>query len=204
MALEGGGLMIVFTITMFFVCCAVVVWLLLKESPPDPASRSSSIGTKDTSLGGSNDSSWQQPDPNWLRPADPPARSALQFKIATGVMGKPGWLAKLFAAAIGTINIPTKIVFNGQEFNSPDEMPEAVRGAYEQAMSGVLTDANRNGIPDLFEGGAGQGVFQVEAAKNFALEDPAEKLRKLKELKDAGLIDDAEYETKKTEILARL
>ena len=40
--------------------------------------------------------------------------------------------------------------------------------------------------------------------KNLTTEDPAEKLKKLKEMKDSGLINDAEYEAKKAEILSRM
>jgi hypothetical protein len=43
-----------------------------------------------------------------------------------------------------------KIVVNGREFSSPDQMPPDVRAAYEQAMS-ALADKNGNGIPDILE-----------------------------------------------------
>lgn len=198
--------MIVFTITMFFVFCAIVLWILLKEKP-DPSGRVNLSNPKDSPLGNLNDSSWQQPDPSWLRPADSPDETPLQFNISAGgpnLTGKSGWLPKVLSAALGKMNVPTKIVFNGQEFSSPDEMPAEVRRVYDQTMSGVLADANENGIPDLFEGGGGKGVFHVEMLKNLATDDPAEKLRKLKEMKDSGLINDAEYEAKKAEILSRM
>ena len=44
----------------------------------------------------------------------------------------------------------TKIIANGNEYNSLDELPPDVRAKYEQAM-GTL-DTNRNGVPDFFEG----------------------------------------------------
>jgi hypothetical protein len=43
-----------------------------------------------------------------------------------------------------------KIVVNGREYSSPDQMPPDVRAGYEQAMS-VLADKNGNGIPDILE-----------------------------------------------------
>lgn len=46
-----------------------------------------------------------------------------------------------------------RIVFNGQEYASTEAMPAGVRQAYEQAIS-LLKDADRNGIPDILEGGA--------------------------------------------------
>jgi hypothetical protein len=46
----------------------------------------------------------------------------------------------------------SKIIFNGKEYNNVDEMPADARQAYQQAM-GVFGDANKNGIPDILEGG---------------------------------------------------
>ena len=48
------------------------------------------------------------------------------------------------------ITSSTKIIANGTEYNSLDELPPDIRAKYEQAM-GTL-DANRNGVPDFFEG----------------------------------------------------
>jgi hypothetical protein len=44
----------------------------------------------------------------------------------------------------------TKIIADGTEYNSLDELPPEVRAKYEQAM-GTL-DANQNGMPDFLEG----------------------------------------------------
>jgi hypothetical protein len=43
-----------------------------------------------------------------------------------------------------------KVLVDGQEFNSIDELPPEARAKYEQAMGAL--DANRNGIPDFVEG----------------------------------------------------
>jgi len=48
------------------------------------------------------------------------------------------------------ITSSTKIIANGTEYNSLDELPPDIRAKYEQAM-GTL-DTNRNGVPDFFEG----------------------------------------------------
>jgi hypothetical protein len=45
----------------------------------------------------------------------------------------------------------TKIVFNGTEYSSVEEMPPDVRQAYEQMM-GIFLDKNQNGLPDAWEG----------------------------------------------------
>lgn len=42
-----------------------------------------------------------------------------------------------------------KILMNGKEFHSLDELPPEARAKYEQAMSRL--DANHNGVPDLLE-----------------------------------------------------
>ncbi len=199
--------MIIFSITMFVVCCAIVLWILLKKPSDDPSGPSNWSNPKDPSLGKLNDSSWlKPPDLSWSRPADPPDQSPSQLNSSSGWLnstGKSAWLPKVLSAVLGNTSVSTKIVFNGQEFSSPDQMPADVRRVYDQTMRGVLADANENGIPDVFESGGGKSVFHVEM-KNLTTEDPAEKLKKLKEMKDSGLINDAEYEAKKAEILSRM
>lgn len=43
----------------------------------------------------------------------------------------------------------TRIIFNGQEYASPDDMPEDVRKAY-QAVLDSLADQDGDGLPDAF------------------------------------------------------
>jgi hypothetical protein len=43
-----------------------------------------------------------------------------------------------------------KIVVNGQEYSSPDQLPPEAREAYDRAM-GALADRDSNGIPDVLE-----------------------------------------------------
>lgn len=57
--------------------------------------------------------------------------------------------------------MPT-IVFNGKSYNSPDEMPDNERKAYEQMM-GMFMDKNGNGIPDLLEGDLVKNVLTAHA-----------------------------------------
>jgi hypothetical protein len=47
-----------------------------------------------------------------------------------------------------------KILVDGREFNSLDDLPPDARTNYEKAMRAL--DANRNGIPDVLEGTAGR------------------------------------------------
>ena len=199
--------MILFSITMFVVCCAIVLWILLKKPSEDPSGPSNWSNPKAPSLGKLNDSSWLKPSNSaWSTPGDPLDQSPSQLNRSSGWLnstGKSAWLPKVLSAVLRNTSVSTKIVFNGQEFSSPDQMPAEVRRVYDQTMSGVLADANENGIPDVFEGGGGKSVFHVEM-KNLTTEDPAEKLKKLKEMKDSGLINDAEYEAKKAEILSRM
>ncbi|HET9905340.1 MAG TPA: hypothetical protein VFQ23_01830, partial [Anaerolineales bacterium] len=44
----------------------------------------------------------------------------------------------------------TRVVVNGAEYNSLDDLPPEVRAQYEQAMGSF--DANKNGVPDFLEG----------------------------------------------------
>lgn len=46
----------------------------------------------------------------------------------------------------------SRIIFNGGEYASPDDMPADVRRAYAAALA-ALPDQDRNGIPDVLERG---------------------------------------------------
>lgn len=48
----------------------------------------------------------------------------------------------------------TKIVFNGREYSSIEDMPRADREIYEKAMA-AMPDVDRNGIPDIADGALG-------------------------------------------------
>jgi Short C-terminal domain len=132
----------------------------------------------------------------WIRKVDDGSTSRLNPSLFKGSF--PTALLN----ALGAAEVRTGIIFNGKEYPSVEEMPEEVRRTYEQAISGVLADSDRNGIPDLFERG-GASVFQTEVMTR-KLEDPAEKLKQLKDMRDSSLITEQEYETKKAEILARM
>ena len=47
----------------------------------------------------------------------------------------------------------TRIIFNGQEYQSLDAMPPEVRQAYDQLIK-QLADADHDGIPDILQHGA--------------------------------------------------
>ena len=98
--------------------------------------------------------------------------------------------------APGTL-VRTRIVFNGQQYSSVDEMPAGVRQAYEQAM-GVLADSNRDGIPDLFETNGGATVLQTDLHVD-TLGDAVERSRKLREMGDSGLITKYEMNQPETQ-----
>ncbi|MFN2530103.1 MAG: SHOCT domain-containing protein [Pyrinomonadaceae bacterium] len=102
---------------------------------------------------------------------------------------------------ISSAVVKTRIIFNGQEYSSIDQMPEQIRRAYEVAIGAAFTDANKNGIPDFLESGA--NTISVQKPVN-TFEDPNVSLTKLKELKDSGLITEQEFEDKKKEILNRM
>jgi hypothetical protein len=88
-----------------------------------------------------------------------------------------------------------RIIFNGREYASPEEMPREAREAYEAAL-GVFADNDGDGVPDMFEG--------LTRQQSQTQGDAARRLAELKGLFDAGLINAAEYEAKKAEILRSL
>jgi hypothetical protein len=53
-----------------------------------------------------------------------------------------------------------RIVFNGIEYGSPEEMPAEIRVEYDQVMR-LLADRNGNGTPDVVEN-AGQNGTHVD------------------------------------------
>ena len=58
-----------------------------------------------------------------------------------------------------------KILVDGREFNSLDDLPPEARAKYEKAMGAL--DANRNGIPDLIEGMMGTQQSADPLATSF-------------------------------------
>ena len=53
-----------------------------------------------------------------------------------------------------------RIVFNGIEYGTPEEMPAETRAEYDRVMR-MLEDKNGNGTPDIFEG-ASQSTTHVD------------------------------------------
>jgi hypothetical protein len=62
-----------------------------------------------------------------------------------------------------------KIIFNGQEYDSPEAMPAEVRQLYEMA-AGMLADRNQNGMPDIFEGVAEPAPNTVVQTTQFIVD----------------------------------
>ena len=54
----------------------------------------------------------------------------------------------------------TRIIFNGREYDSPEAMPEDVRSAF-QAMLDQLDDKDKDGIPDVLQGGSAGNVLGI-------------------------------------------
>jgi hypothetical protein len=55
----------------------------------------------------------------------------------------------------------TRIIFNGQEYASPEAMPEDIRKAFQETLA-KLEDANRNGVPDVLERGDTGNVIVIQ------------------------------------------
>ncbi len=86
--------------------------------------------------------------------------------------GIPDILENMTGAPI--VGSTVKVVVNGKEVNSLEDLPPDVRAKYEKAMGAL--DANQNGIPDFVEGMMGtvrpQTATPVSAATNFGIESP--------------------------------
>jgi hypothetical protein len=72
------------------------------------------------------------------------------------------------------INPQFQLMFRGQEYSSPDEMPGAAQAPYEQAMK-VFVVTDPDAMPDLVE--------DTERGAQTP-NDPVERLKKLKGLND--------------------
>ena len=60
-----------------------------------------------------------------------------------------------------------KFVVNGKEYDRIEDMPAEVRSKY-QALSGLLADADHNGIPDIMDGkGIGANISALNMAVNI-------------------------------------
>jgi hypothetical protein len=107
-----------------------------------------------------------------------------------------------FASGGGTPAAAQTHVVNGQTYTSLDQLPPEARQALG-AVSGLLGDANQNGIPDLMESAMSHAQV-VNLSAPGQTEDRVQKLTELKTMLDKGLITALEYETKKNEILSRM
>lgn len=54
--------------------------------------------------------------------------------------------------------MPTRLIFNGREYTSPEAMPADVRKAYEELLD-QLQDKDKDGIPDVLQGGGAGNVL---------------------------------------------
>ena len=64
----------------------------------------------------------------------------------------------------------TKVIVNGKEYNSLDDLPPEIRAKFEQAM-GTL-DSNRNGMPDFLEGMINAPKQTINVSTNFGTDTP--------------------------------
>jgi putative oligomerization/nucleic acid binding protein/uncharacterized protein DUF3592 len=96
-------------------------------------------------------------------------------------------------------------VVNGQTYSSLDQLPPEARKALG-SISGLLGDANQNGIPDIMEQGLSNlsGAQVINTNASNITEDRVKKLSELKTMLDQGLITEDEYDAKKKSILDRM
>ena len=70
-----------------------------------------------------------------------------------------------FQTATANVINSSKIIVNGQVFDSLDQLPPEIRAKYEQALGAM--DANKNGIPDFVEGMLGTSNQTNPVATSF-------------------------------------
>ena len=90
-------------------------------------------------------------------------------------------------------------VIDGRRYNSAAEMPADVRRQFDQAMA-ALPDKDGDGIPDILQGNLGGFGFEMMEASQTA----EQRLQALQQLYEKKLITEAEYQTKRNEILRQL
>ena len=105
------------------------------------------------------------------------------------------------------MEVPVKVM--DDDPNAVAVQWDALKGSI--AASGGDMAVAMQGIQNTYSGtadAAGRQYLAEQAAKESeakaAADDPAERLKKLSQLKEAGLVSDEEFETKKAEILADL
>jgi hypothetical protein len=63
----------------------------------------------------------------------------------------------------------SKIIFNGKEYNSVEDMPTDARQAYE-SMMGIFADKDQNGIPDIMEGKGEVNAQMIQPSSNVTMQ----------------------------------
>jgi len=64
----------------------------------------------------------------------------------------------------------TKIIADGKEYNSLDELPPDIRAKFNQAMGKL--DSNQDGTLDMFAGAANTPIQRTNVASTFGTETP--------------------------------
>ena len=103
--------------------------------------------------------------------------------------------ARMKAAVTAGMEVPVKV--------HPDD-PERIAVQWDAQQAGIAAAggdmaAVTQGLQGNY-GGAADAAMRDAQAKAKA-EDPAEKIKKLQQMKDSGLIDEGEFDAKKAEIL---
>jgi Short C-terminal domain len=139
----------------------------------------------------------------------------VELEVSPPAGGDPYKVRYVFATArmktmlsVG-MEVPVKVM--DDEPNAVAVQWDALKGSI--AASGGDMAVAMQGIQNTYSGTADaagraylaeQEAAKANAAQEVAANDPAERLKKLSQLKDAGLVTDEEFEAKKAEILSDL
>lgn len=76
------------------------------------------------------------------------------------------------------VDVRTRIIFNGQEYSSPEAMPPDTRQAYEKLVGHLLEDADHDGVPDVLTHGDRGSVVRTEVHTESSFNTVADGVRK--------------------------
>lgn len=81
------------------------------------------------------------------------------------------------AFGVGNIMSSMKIMVDGKQVNSVNDLPPEARAKYDRAMSGL--DANKNGVPDFMEGMMGTPQQASSVSTSFEAATPTPRSQPL-------------------------
>jgi hypothetical protein len=102
-----------------------------------------------------------------------------------------------YSRPVGSDGEITRVAINGREYADPEEMPSEARGAYDFAID-TMIDRNHDGKIDVL---GASDLSQTDFERREVARRTFQQLKQLEKLKTDGMITNAEYSAKRTELL---